>query len=71
MTKTKDGAPPCMFCGKPVDRDRSHVQNASTGQYAHLTCFVEHVPQARAILERAKQVVVEELDGVTTSRVVH
>jgi len=57
-----------MFCKKPVAINGSHVQNASTARHAHLACFVEHVPQARAILERAKQVVVEELDEVTTPR---
>lgn len=71
MTKRKGAMLACMYCEKPVDPNGSHAQNASTGEYCHIKCFMDHEPRGREIVERAKQVVIDELAKAEGKRVVH
>ena len=71
MTKSKRGAPACVYCGEPVDVSGSHARSMATGQYCHINCFMEHEPRGKEIVERAKQAAIEELERATRPRVVH
>lgn len=71
MSKRKGVMSTCTYCEKPVDLTRSHARNMTTGEYCHLDCFIEHEPQGRAIVERAKQIAADEVESATTRRVLH